>query len=123
MRLKWPAVEARETDTQTDQRFEDRRTMTVRLSLTDAQWSAVETLLAKWNWLGSAGASRWTAFFADGDGNFQPRATVNGREPVATALIPDEQFWTGDEWRIDFDSIAWPLHEATARSTETRDKP
>ena len=89
----------------------ERTTVTVTLELTAEQRIALEDMLATWNFLGSAGASRWTAFYADGDGNFQPRATIDGRKPEYTALITEAQKWQGDEYRIDFDAIGWALHD------------
>jgi hypothetical protein len=60
------------------------------------------------------GASRWTAFFADGDGDFRPKITVNGEKAKFTDLLPREQIWKegyhGD-YRIDFDWIGWKLRE------------
>ena len=105
-------------------------------NLTESQAIALEDMLATWQWLGSAGASRWTAFFADGDGNFQPKITIDGRKPEKTRLIEtgfpnvnqNHEYWrtikikSGDEWRdayevymIDFDSIAWKLRANKAQ--------
>lgn len=86
------------------------REVTVTLNLTKAQAIAIEVLLAQWNWLASVGASRWTAFYADGDGNFRPHATIDGRTPDAKrSPFPAEKFWNGNEFRVDFDPIAWSL--------------
>jgi hypothetical protein len=82
--------------------------------LTEAQAIALEDMLATWVSLGSMGASRWTSFFADGDGNFRPRITIDGRKPQFTELIPNEKKWpkgSHNEYRIDFDWIAWALHK------------
>lgn len=75
-------------------------------NLTCAQAIALEDMLAAWEWLGSIGASRWTAFYADGDGNFRPKITVDGSRPRFTPLLIDAERWKGDEYRIDFDTIA-----------------
>ena len=80
-------------------------------NLTEAQAIAIEDMFQTWVSLGSAGSSRWTCFFADGDGNFHPKITVNGNPPVATTLLRDDQKWRGDEYRIDFDTIAWFLRK------------
>ena len=56
-------------------------------NLTEEQAIALEDMLATWQWLGSSGASRWTAFYADGDGNFQPKITIDGRNPEKTNII------------------------------------
>lgn len=50
-------------------------------NLTIAQKMAIEDMLSYWILLGSVGSSRWTSFFADGDGNFKPKITVNGNDP------------------------------------------
>lgn len=89
-----------------------RSTVTVTLRLTVPQRVAFEDMLATWNFLGSAGASRWTAFFADGDGNFKPKATIDGRKPEYTELMTQAEKWNGDEYRMDFDAIAWRLPDA-----------
>lgn len=78
--------------------------------LTPPQREAVESLLATWQSLGSLGSSRWTAFYADGDGNFRPRCYINGHRAKHTTRIPKDQLWRHGEYRIDFDAIAWRLH-------------
>lgn len=88
---------------------EGRRTIQITLDLTAAQALAVESLLATWNKLAGQGSSRWTAFYADGDGNFHPNATFAGHRPEHTTLVAEESFWVGNEYRIDFDPIAWSL--------------
>jgi hypothetical protein len=84
--------------------------------LTAAQLIAVEDMLWEWQRLGSWGSSRWTCFFADGDGNFRPRITINDNPPKPTSLIDRSKLWTGGsevsgEYRIDFDAVAWKLRE------------
>ena len=84
-------------------------------NITEAQRIALEDLLATWVRLGSLGASRWTSFFADGDGNFRPKITMDGRAPQQTDLISTEKKWPNGghgEYRIDFDAIAWKLRES-----------
>jgi len=96
---------------------EDKRTLHIYIhNLTHAQAIAIEDLLAVWHQGGSMGCSRWTAFFADGDGNFRPTCVVNGHVARPQTLLPPEKFWTGGEpwrgdYRIDFDPIAWKLRE------------
>ena len=86
--------------------------MTIEINnLTPAQAIALEDMLATWAHLGSLGSSRWTAFFADGDGTFRPKIKVDGRKPEFTTLMKREEKWHGEEYRIDFDTIAWRLHE------------
>lgn len=61
---------------------DDKKTITVQIAnLTDSQVIALKDLFYWWNRLGSIGASRWTAFFADGDGNFRPFIRVDGQRP------------------------------------------
>lgn len=84
---------------------EDKRSITVQIeNITEAQAIALETLFAQWVTLGKIGASRWTALFADGDGNFRPRVLVNGRPATASDLPLD--VWKGAEFRIDPDQVA-----------------
>src|SRR5271167_3682662 len=97
---------------------ESSRKMVVEFgSLTEAQALALEDLFALWNYMGSIGQSRWTAFFADGDGNFQPKITVDGRKPQRCYLTDADKRWKrlmdvdhkrprpDDFYLIDFDSI------------------
>ena len=51
-----------------------------------AQACAIEDLFALWQELGAAGSSRWTAFYADGDGSFQPKVTIDGKKPQRCML-------------------------------------
>lgn len=91
-------------------------------NLTEAQEVALNDLFATWQQLGGNGSSRWTAFYADGDGDFRPKITINGEKPKFTDLLPREQFWSedqtialkfymGDAYKIDFDWIGWKLSE------------
>jgi hypothetical protein len=101
-----------------------KRTLTITMeNLTEAQEIALNDLFATWQQLGSWGSSRWTAFYADGDGDFRPKITINGEKPKFTDLIPREQFWDkdeviamrfyegGDAYKVDFDWIGWKLQE------------
>lgn len=80
-------------------------------NLSIQQSMALEDMLATWQQLGSAGCSRWTSFFADGDGDFRPIISYNGHAPHKTDLLKEEDTWRGNEYRIDFDSIGWKLHD------------
>ena len=104
-------------------------------NLTTAQEVALEDMLSVWEYLGSIGSSRWTAFYADGDGNFRPKITVNGKKPEATKLIEprEERLWKkikvgtaptewnglrkydwldyGEMYMMDFDKIDWKLDD------------
>ena len=100
-----------------------KRTLTVVIeNVTEAQEIALNDLFATWQSLGSVGSSRWTAFFADGDGDFLPKITINGEKAKATDLIDRKAFWapdttvgmsfaTGDAYFIDYDWIGWKLQE------------
>ena len=97
--------------------------MTIEIdNLTTAQAIALEDMLATWAHLASLGSSRWTAFFADGDGNFQPKITVDGQRPEFTNLISNEERWDGEEYRIDFDTIAWRLRSRLPRAAGTKER-
>lgn len=111
---------------------ENSKSITIVIdNLTEPQAVAIEDMLAEWVRLGSWGASRWTAFFADGDGNFRPKITVDGRKPEFSELIPDRRdVWyqmpkeprarktepMQGEYRIDFDMIAWRLRGIRERN-------
>ena len=93
-------------------RSEGRRTMVVTIAnVTPPQREALESLFQQWQSLGGMGGSRWTAFYADGDGNFRPRITVNGKRPRFSPHLKAEEVWKGDELRIDFDTIAWRMKD------------
>ena len=85
----------------------------ITLELTEPQKIAIENILKCWNSLSNIGGSRWTAFYADGDGDFHPNATIDGRKPEYSELIDPMKFWEKnegrDEFRVDFDSFAWAL--------------
>lgn len=87
-----------------------KRTLTITMAnLTEAQEIALHDLFATWQSLGGVGSSRWTSFYADGDGDFRPKITINGEKPKFTELLDRKKLWEGDEYRIDFDSIGWAL--------------
>ncbi len=49
-----------------------KRTLTITMeNLTEAQEIALNDLFATWQQLRNHGSSRWTAFYADGDGDFR----------------------------------------------------
>jgi hypothetical protein len=96
------------------------QTLNIEISnLTLAQAEALETMLSEYVRLGSIGASRWVAFYADGDGNFQPQITINGHEPKFSKYLQHDDVWErpdqiiicDQECRIDFDQIAWRLRD------------
>lgn len=100
-------------------RDREKRTLTVVIeNVTEAQEIALGDLFATWATLGSWGSSRWTGFYADGDGDFRPKITVNGEKARHTDLLPREQMWKEGghgEYRIDFDWVGWKLAEAEER--------
>jgi len=110
-----------------------KRKITVEIdNLTEAQEIALNDFFATWVTLGNWGSSRWTAFFADGDGDFRPKITINGEKPKYTDLVPREKFWpwgthgeyldTSGEYRIDFDSIGWALEAKDERENNNESK-
>lgn len=91
------------------------KTINVEISnITEAQAVALEDMFKTWMFLGNLGSSRWTSFYADGDGNFRPEIKVDGRDAEYATVIDDEmrkEMWENNEYRIDFDSIAWKLNQ------------
>ena len=102
-------------------RDRSKRKITIEIdNLTEAQEIAIKDLLSTWQSLGGVGSSRWTAFYADGDGDFRPKILVNGVRPTATDLVSRDDCWKadqtvasyfarGDAYKIDFDWIGWAL--------------
>ena len=86
--------------------------------------------MATWQSSGGIGASRWTAFFADGDGNFRPKITVDGQQPQICRLTDPkkrwQKLWQEDEYgqhlveiyMLDFDAFAWALTLAPRKGGE-----
>ena len=99
---------------------EKKRKLKIEIdNLTEAQAIAIEDMMAIWVSLGSMGSSRWTCFFADGDGNFRPKIKLGSwrkREPKTTDLVSVDERWKteicgiNEAYKIDFDWIAWRLH-------------
>jgi len=99
----------------------ERKAVTITLELTPPQAAAIEDMLYQWNYMGGIGRSRWTAFYADGDGNFQPNARIDGRKPEKASptgkwhrhTVEKESRPDGDGvYFMDFDGIAWAMREA-----------
>ena len=111
-------------------RDRNKRTLNVVIeNVTEAQEIALNDLFATWHMLGNIGSSRWTAFFADGDGDFRPKITVNGEKAKFTDLIDRKVFWegdkvvaerylSGDSYKVDFDWIGWKLQETEDGKSE-----
>jgi hypothetical protein len=90
----------------------DTHTINIKIkNVTEAQAIAIESLLYMWGYLGGLGSSRWTSFFADGDGNFHPNIEINGKKPQHTEFIEKDDLWLGCEYRMDYDTIAWKLRD------------
>ena len=90
-------------------------------NLTGPQAKAIEDLLRQWELLGNVGSSRWTAFFADGDGNFHPKIKVNGSRPEFSGkgrweTVTFKDGGPDDLYLIDFDSIAWAERAASEQT-------
>lgn len=102
-----------------DQRID--MTVTFR-GVTRAQAIALDAMFRFWQILGSLGSSRWVAFFADGDGNFNPKVEARfsidpygSADPTEREQLRLKAFPTNCEESVeamipvDFDGIAWEL--------------
>lgn len=112
---------------------ENRKVVIEIGNLTEPQVIALEDMLATWVSLGHLGSSRWTAFYADGDGNFRPEISIDGKKPEKTKLMTQKELWCdikvkvaptkenglsettwhseSEVYMIDFDDIAWRLRD------------
>lgn len=92
--------------------------------LTEPHKIALEDMLKQWEVMGGLGCSRWTAFYADGDGNFRPKIKIDGRKVEYQKLIDAKRMSRKVEigeklyedrfdadYAIDFDWIAWAMHD------------
>lgn len=92
-------------------------------NITEPQKIALEDIFRTWMSLGERGSSRWTAFYADGDGNFRPKITIDGRQPTYTDLVKAEDKTVNlvhvngenltfrDTYIMDFDKVAWAMND------------
>lgn len=90
----------------------DRITLQVEIgNLTEPQAMAIQEMFGMWMQLSGIGSSRNVSFFADGDGNFHPKISVDGRAPTRCEI---GGHWdkSEDTYSIDFDEIAWALRAA-----------
>ncbi len=97
--------------------------MTVRLEgLTLPQAAALRAMFERMRYLGVLGSSRWVAFFSDGDGNFRPRPIYEFSHSAETIAewSEGECEWDidRDEYRVDFDTIAWKRHKGETTTTQ-----
>jgi hypothetical protein len=56
--------------------------MTVKMQVTEPQALALQAMFNHWNRLASWGSSRMIGFYADGDGDFNPKCVVSFSAPV-----------------------------------------
>ena len=84
--------------------------ITIEFNLTEAQEIALEDMFAVWNILGGVGASRWTSFYADGDGDFHPQILINGKKPKRF-VNPKTGKKNWEKYKIDYDEIGWLLED------------
>jgi hypothetical protein len=95
--------------------------------LSTAQRIAIEQLFFTWTMLGKVGASRWTAFFADGDGNFHPDIRCGElfykqcRQSDLLSSNEHKTMWheldDKEIYCVDFDQIAWKLYKTKEQTT------
>lgn len=93
--------------------------MQVTFDVTESQALALQSLFEQWNSLGGMGSSRWTGFYADGDGNFHPRCKIKYKHGIPRKLNDDiikageidhKQFGTSKgSFFVDYDGIGWKL--------------
>ena len=89
--------------------------MTVELEVTVPQALALQAMFDYWNTLAGRGSSRFVSFYADGDGNFRPKAKYMFSEevPFLSGLLrhlAETEDIDGHK-KFDFDAIAWKLAE------------
>jgi hypothetical protein len=92
-------------------KMSDKIEMTIKLQVTEAQALTLQAMFEYMNELGSVGASRYVAFYADGDGDFQPKAECTYSEPVRPltddmkkiAVVEDNH----GHRKYDFDNMGW----------------
>ena len=99
---KTPHPELRQAKVTLDVSFAD---------LTIPQAAALRAMFEQMRVLGGMGSSRWVCFYSDGDGNFRPKPayTVSEYADVTEEWSKGAGNWENGEYRVDFDSIAWPL--------------
>ena len=79
--------------------------------VTIPQAAALRAMFEQMRILGGMGGSRWVCFYSDGDGDFRPKPiyTVSGHTEIVEEWSEGAGNWEFDEYRIDFDGIAWPF--------------
>ncbi len=96
--------------------------MTVTMDVTIPQGLALQSMFNHWNRLAGMGASREVAFYADGDGNFHPKAECEFSEEVPELTSEMEEIACntrsghdrfGRTLKLfDFDGLAWKLRDS-----------
>jgi len=82
---------------------------------------AIEIFFEVMQNLGDIGGSQWLSFYSDGDGNFRPKITLNGKNAEDIKEDIDlKQFWTNEGFEIDFDSLYGQLKDASVRLRDHR---
>ena len=97
--------------------------LTVHMNVNKSQALSLMAMFRTWNSLGGMGSSRWTAFFADGDGDFHPNCQMI-TEPFirltdemfkfAPVKPKDKKDFTvsfSEHFAFDHDKIAWKLRD------------
>ena len=105
-------------------------TLTVRFyGLTIPQKLALMDLFKLWEEMGGWGSSRWTAFYADGDGNFRPKVKVGfwrrKSKRCELGLPMNKRFGvvsSKEVYRMDFDDIAWAMNDELSASEKKCDQ-
>jgi len=100
--------------------------LTVEFEVTEAQALSLMAMFRYWNGLAGVGSSRYTAFYADGDGNFRPKCKWSTPEGIeltdkiykfAFGQVDKDPLKNKMELNLnegnalfDFDKIAWSLN-------------
>ena len=88
--------------------------MKIELEVTKAQGLALQAMFEYMNQLSNLGGSREVGFYADGDGNFHPKAkiTFNSDMPELTDELKKISIIKDDSGNriYDFDPIAWKIN-------------
>ena len=61
-------------------------------NLTEAESLAIQDFLSTWLWLREKNMSLWTSFLVDSVGGFDPKITIDGKEP--------EKYMGDIGWRV-----------------------
>jgi len=61
-------------------------------NLTEAQALAIQDYFSTWSWLNEKNMTLWTAFLVDSVGGFDPKITIDGKEP--------EKYMGDIGWRV-----------------------